>query len=519
MRKCLLFSFLVIILSDLKAQALEWSKLFDKHSIHAFAPIEPTSILTSDGSMVTGVVERDTLQLYKTAPDGTISAYYSSHKNCKEFTPLLRTETGQMIVFQEQTLENNFWLLHTDNNLNVIREALLDFTDLSSIPDINHLIEYDDRLFLSLFGGSQHYLFRINEDDSLTMIYSGEVPIAFGEDIHVLENGNFIFSFIQANHHQVRCVSPENGEVIWEYNSELPDWQLMDYRTAVKNNEIYTIAIERTWVDGERDDKIRLTKLAAANGEVMSQTVMSPPGNCTVKINDFQYDETNNFLYFSYSHCFPEYGVTLYAINPQTLETEKQNTFEIQHDQLSIGEDAYVHVNSGRVTLIYKSFKNELENGNLYIVTLDEDLNSTGNLEINFDEINSSETVTHVLGHGENGLFLTGIIPSPEPFIFWEEVNYYTLMVDLDSVMATQNTYNNPFMVYPNPAKESVNISLPDDEIYSLKIFDLLGQMVYNKTPIQGKFELDVSTYEQGVYFVSMSDGKKTLNRQLIIKK
>lgn len=73
--------------------------------------------------------------------------------------------------------------------------------------------------------------------------------------------------------------------------------------------------------------------------------------------------------------------------------------------------------------------------------------------------------------------------------------------------------------ISPNPADEYVNISVGSAENASIRIVDVLGNVVYNETISNGTKNIDVSNFKNGVYFVLVeTPGVKSINRKLIIR-
>ncbi len=66
------------------------------------------------------------------------------------------------------------------------------------------------------------------------------------------------------------------------------------------------------------------------------------------------------------------------------------------------------------------------------------------------------------------------------------------------------NTSENKITIYPNPAKDFVNVVLENDNKYQLQIFNLEGKMVYNKTDLQGETRINLSEHNisTGVYIL-----------------
>ena len=77
---------------------------------------------------------------------------------------------------------------------------------------------------------------------------------------------------------------------------------------------------------------------------------------------------------------------------------------------------------------------------------------------------------------------------------------------------------NNSFTIYPNPASEELNILFSSNKNFSLKIFDVTGNIVYseqNKTA-SGilKKKINIKNLSNGIYFIELySDGEKTYHK------
>mgnify|MGYP001231892800 CR=1 FL=1 len=121
----------------------------------------------------------------------------------------------------------------------------------------------------------------------------------------------------------------------------------------------------------------------------------------------------------------------------------------------------------------------------------------------------------------------------------YEEVNVVALLIDnsngvvINSRMidlsqfvgiadlTPENAYSTE--LYPNPAKEEVNIviGLDDQSEINLNIYNAVGQVVYNNvytnSPSTPK-TIDVSSFEAGVYFVKTTVGNNSSVQKLIIE-
>lgn len=83
------------------------------------------------------------------------------------------------------------------------------------------------------------------------------------------------------------------------------------------------------------------------------------------------------------------------------------------------------------------------------------------------------------------------------------------------------NTLDNLFSMYPNPATNEVHIAFSDTAyaVEEITITNSLGQVVGEiKTDASPHVTFDVSPYAQGVYFVTIHAGEYTTTKKLIIK-
>ena len=74
------------------------------------------------------------------------------------------------------------------------------------------------------------------------------------------------------------------------------------------------------------------------------------------------------------------------------------------------------------------------------------------------------------------------------------------------------------FQLYPNPARQTINIKREDARYNQLAIFDLAGKRVYQETIRKEEVVFDISNLPSGVYFVQLANQKERINQKLIIK-
>ena len=70
--------------------------------------------------------------------------------------------------------------------------------------------------------------------------------------------------------------------------------------------------------------------------------------------------------------------------------------------------------------------------------------------------------------------------------------------------------------LYPNPAMGIVNIETT--EASEVKVFDVVGQTMYNNRHTETLHNIDVSNWKSGVYFVNIHCAGKVYNQKLIVE-
>jgi hypothetical protein len=73
----------------------------------------------------------------------------------------------------------------------------------------------------------------------------------------------------------------------------------------------------------------------------------------------------------------------------------------------------------------------------------------------------------------------------------------------------------NEISVYPNPTNGLLNIN-STSVIENIEIFDMLGRQLINKSINQTDVELDLSTFQSGVYFIKIESNGSSETRKII---
>ncbi|AOW21147.1 PQQ-dependent sugar dehydrogenase [Urechidicola croceus] len=88
------------------------------------------------------------------------------------------------------------------------------------------------------------------------------------------------------------------------------------------------------------------------------------------------------------------------------------------------------------------------------------------------------------------------------------------------TVLANTSQSESKFSVYPNPAKDILNIYNPNNTEYSYKIVNLLGKVVLSNNEIsrENTNRLDISSLNSGIYIINIQSVERNYTQKLIIE-
>jgi hypothetical protein len=101
----------------------------------------------------------------------------------------------------------------------------------------------------------------------------------------------------------------------------------------------------------------------------------------------------------------------------------------------------------------------------------------------------------------EDGVFTIHVIDSNGCIT---SASYTFLTINLDELT------NGEFIIYPNPAHESITIISPNCSSYAIEIYDLLGVRVGSGNFVGCEYEIPVNTFTNGIYMLHLSNNIDT---------
>lgn len=122
------------------------------------------------------------------------------------------------------------------------------------------------------------------------------------------------------------------------------------------------------------------------------------------------------------------------------------------------------------------------------------------------------ERVDAISSAPDGSVFLTGMATQNIQFDEHQIVSsgflYYPYLAKLDTTLLNNQAMSlETIHLYPNPAKDVVNVVFPSIEPKEVSIYNLLGQKFINAT-IQSGGSVDVSSIPSGTYFVTIGNSK-----------
>lgn len=100
---------------------------------------------------------------------------------------------------------------------------------------------------------------------------------------------------------------------------------------------------------------------------------------------------------------------------------------------------------------------------------------------------------------------------------FWD-VGFYQPFSSNNCAILDIDTFSiDQIMVYPNPAKNQIQISNFDAVSSEIRIFNVLGKQVFHQKKIKNN-TIDVSSFDKGIYLVKIDVDGKAKTQKLVIQ-
>ena len=82
-----------------------------------------------------------------------------------------------------------------------------------------------------------------------------------------------------------------------------------------------------------------------------------------------------------------------------------------------------------------------------------------------------------------------------------------------------EDKQDNETRLFPNPGNNQITLNIPKEiQHATIKIYNMLGDIVLQSTLANPLTAIDVSALPQGIYFACITDGKQYQNVQKFVK-
>jgi hypothetical protein len=136
---------------------------------------------------------------------------------------------------------------------------------------------------------------------------------------------------------------------------------------------------------------------------------------------------------------------------------------------------------------------------------------------INIDEDCYTFTLIDTGGDGGN---IVSLIDNEGTEVFVTDGTYGTTAVTKfysDGVLGVNQTTLENVTIYPNPAKDEINISSAENA--EIQIYDLLGKMIFSMNNIEMNQQLNVAKFQTGTYFMKISKDNSVTTKRFLISR
>jgi hypothetical protein len=137
-----------------------------------------------------------------------------------------------------------------------------------------------------------------------------------------------------------------------------------------------------------------------------------------------------------------------------------------------------------------------------------------------------SDGVGAISTNERGNVFITGYYYSDSCYfgstVFTDSgYNFYVAKLDASAALtiSEKEIENDNFLILPNPTNGKFIIQFEANGSYQLKVFNLMGQAVFQQQINNQQTSIDLSHLSNGIYILNLNDGKLNQNKRLVIAK
>jgi hypothetical protein len=79
----------------------------------------------------------------------------------------------------------------------------------------------------------------------------------------------------------------------------------------------------------------------------------------------------------------------------------------------------------------------------------------------------------------------------------------------VEKLLSSENLFiEQDYLIYPNPVSDILNINLSENKVKSIKIFNIYGELIFQKTSLNSIENVHVESWPSGIYLIKIFSEK-----------
>ena len=241
----------------------------------------------------------------------------------------------------------------------------------------------------------------------------------------------------------------------------------------------------------------------------------------------YEFDGVNDYIEIPYNYSYSETSITGWAY-PYTTPHDGPIVFKYKNlsDNWGIAYRSNIYlvddIDNSNQELYYTNITENWHFFTIIISNTNENKMYVDNILVGSGTLSSSNLNSFIgnLFIGERGssaTFFHGKI---------DDIGIHDKVLDsleIDSIYnqtpvnVAELNNNKMFSLYPNPNKGQFNVSIQNNEVVSIEVYDLMGKQVFIQNNIKSnEIAIDLTSQTKGIYFVRVAIGNQFFNEKVI---
>lgn len=154
------------------------------------------------------------------------------------------------------------------------------------------------------------------------------------------------------------------------------------------------------------------------------------------------------------------------------------------------------------------------DDGSCYELTVDINISSENTLSVNVESTNADDVLTNplytwYLNGIETGGVINGVIIQSGDYSLsvTDDLGCEQSSSTIQANLSTNDFIDNNILVYPNPANKVINITSTNTDIYSIDLYNVIGELILSKSNVNSKvIIINKNELNSGIYISKITD-------------